>query len=208
MPTLQEKALKVAIGQLGQHENPLGSNWGYVSSHFQSLDISYPKKAGIYKIKNLQTGKVYVGSANNLDRRIKKHLWELCHKRHRNEHLQNAFHQTGIEYFFFIILEECTVSELIEREQFWIDYYDSSKRENGYNKQPFAYSNKSNPLTQAAKDKISAYGKGRPKTDLHNYKNSIAHLGTKNPNYGKPISDKLRNAIIQSNKRRALKNGN
>lgn len=43
MPTLQEKALKVAIGQLGQHENPLGSNWGKpVQDYLKSVNIGFP----------------------------------------------------------------------------------------------------------------------------------------------------------------------
>ena len=43
MPTLQEKALKIAISQLGQHENPLGSNWGKpVQDYLKSVGITFP----------------------------------------------------------------------------------------------------------------------------------------------------------------------
>jgi uncharacterized protein (TIGR02594 family) len=43
MPTLKEKALKIAISQLGQHENPLGSNWGTpVKEYLASVGINFP----------------------------------------------------------------------------------------------------------------------------------------------------------------------
>lgn len=43
MATLKEKALKIAIGQLGQHENPLGSNWGVpVKNYLASVGINFP----------------------------------------------------------------------------------------------------------------------------------------------------------------------
>ncbi len=41
--TLQQQALKVAITQLGQHENPLGSNWGKpVQDYLKSVGIAFP----------------------------------------------------------------------------------------------------------------------------------------------------------------------
>lgn len=41
--TLQQKALAVAISQLGQHEEPLGSNWGHpVQDYLHSVGIDFP----------------------------------------------------------------------------------------------------------------------------------------------------------------------
>lgn len=41
--TRQQKALKTAISQLGQHENPLGSNWGTpVKDYLKSVGINFP----------------------------------------------------------------------------------------------------------------------------------------------------------------------
>ena len=43
MATLQQKALAQAITQLGQHENPLGSNWGKpVQDYLKSVGINFP----------------------------------------------------------------------------------------------------------------------------------------------------------------------
>lgn len=43
MSALSQKALGVAITQLGQHENPLGSNWGEpVKTYLHSVGIDFP----------------------------------------------------------------------------------------------------------------------------------------------------------------------
>ncbi len=41
--TLQQKALEIAITQLGQQENPKGSNWGEpVQSYLKSVGLNFP----------------------------------------------------------------------------------------------------------------------------------------------------------------------
>ena len=41
--TLQQKALRVAISQIGQKENPLGSNWGKpVQDYLKAVGINFP----------------------------------------------------------------------------------------------------------------------------------------------------------------------
>lgn len=41
--TLSEKALQIAISQIGQKENPLGSNWGEpVKTYLHSVGINFP----------------------------------------------------------------------------------------------------------------------------------------------------------------------
>lgn len=43
MSTLSQKALKIAISQLGQQEKPLGSNWGVpVKKYLASVGINFP----------------------------------------------------------------------------------------------------------------------------------------------------------------------
>jgi len=74
---------------------------------------------GIYQIRNLQNGKVYIGSSKNIFTRWKRHLSNLKNKNHPNSHLQSSFNKYGINNFSFEILEE--TNELIKREQFYID---------------------------------------------------------------------------------------
>lgn len=41
--TLSQKALEIAISQIGQKENPLGSNWGHpVQDYLASVNITFP----------------------------------------------------------------------------------------------------------------------------------------------------------------------
>lgn len=43
METLKEKALQTALTQVGQHEQPLGSNWGKpVQEYLASVGINFP----------------------------------------------------------------------------------------------------------------------------------------------------------------------
>lgn len=48
------------------------------------------KVAGIYQIRNIVNGKVYIGSAVNIERRWGMHKNRLKAGQHRNIHLQRA----------------------------------------------------------------------------------------------------------------------
>ena len=82
---------------------------------------------GIYKIENLINGKVYIGQSIEIERRWQKHLAAtddfLIHK---------ALRKYGKKNFSFVILEECDLLELDEKESFWIEKYNSIIPE-GYN---------------------------------------------------------------------------
>ena len=58
---------------------------------------SIPKKSGIYQIRNLVNGKIYVGSSVNLETRKTPHYWELENNRHNNQHLQRAYNKYGLD---------------------------------------------------------------------------------------------------------------
>ena len=60
---------------------------------------------GIYSIKNVKNNKVYIGSSNNIEKRIKDHFRNLKNNRHSNQYLQNAYNKYGNESFIFEILE-------------------------------------------------------------------------------------------------------
>lgn len=55
-------------------------------------------------------------------------------------HVKRAVQKYGKENFTIQLLEECeTVEELIERETFWIKYFNAVKSENFYNHSPGGY---------------------------------------------------------------------
>lgn len=89
--------------------------------------------AGIYKITNINTGKMYIGSSKDIERRWKEHVHNLKNDKHHSYKLQRSYNSTKNKSVFqFEIIEEIEdQSKLKEREQYYIDLYDVFS--NGYN---------------------------------------------------------------------------
>ncbi|MBO5711413.1 MAG: GIY-YIG nuclease family protein [Acholeplasmatales bacterium] len=87
----------------------------------------------IYKITNKITSKNYVGlTTRTIQHRWKQHLYNALNYPHLTFKLYNSMRKYGVENFDIELIEEIdTFEELVQREQFWINYYDSVN--NGYN---------------------------------------------------------------------------
>lgn len=79
--------------------------------------------SGIYKIKNLINGKVYIGQSSRLNSRWGAHLCSLRANCHYNPHLQNSWNKYGEKAFSFSISFLCPEEELNFYEQLSIDSY-------------------------------------------------------------------------------------
>lgn len=89
---------------------------------------------GVYLIENSVTGRKYVGSSSNIDRRIKTHKQHLQKGCHNNRKLQKDHDMHGIESFKFIILEKDVAHDLLTAyEKYWIYKHDAIVRYKGYN---------------------------------------------------------------------------
>jgi group I intron endonuclease len=87
---------------------------------------------GIYKIININNSKVYIGSSKNIEKRWKEHTYRLKYNAHHSSKLQRSYNRTENKSIFkFEIIEETSEEQLKEREQYYIDLYDSFN--NGYN---------------------------------------------------------------------------
>lgn len=75
---------------------------------------------GIYSIKNNISGKEYVGSSINVERRMKQHLYRLNKNIHENVILQRSYNKHGKDAFIFTLLEETTRKDKISRERYWV----------------------------------------------------------------------------------------
>lgn len=82
--------------------------------------------SGIYKITNIVTNDVYVGSAKNLYRRYRYHFYSLSINKHINKILQNSYNKYGKENFIFEVIIFCSLENLIKEEQFYIDTLNST----------------------------------------------------------------------------------
>lgn len=79
--------------------------------------------SGIYKIYCEKSGKFYIGSSQELERRRIHHYNRLRANKHGNPHLQNSYNLYGENSIIFEVLEHCDVSKLLEVEQSYIDRY-------------------------------------------------------------------------------------
>ena len=78
--------------------------------------------SGIYQIENQVNGNRYIGSAVSLRHRQYRHLCDLRHGRHGNQHLQRAFDKYGETAFVFSVLEDVEDAlQLLLREQHYLD---------------------------------------------------------------------------------------
>jgi group I intron endonuclease len=84
-------------------------------------------------IRNLENGKVYIGSSNYLNRRWSQHKHILKKNKSSNIHFQKAWNLYGEASFEFNIIEECLPTVLIAREKAWMDNYKSTNPIYGYN---------------------------------------------------------------------------
>jgi group I intron endonuclease len=145
---------------------------------------------GIYKITNTINQKVYIGQAVDFHKR------KITHKnnylryikdptKHKSgcRYLYNAFHKWGFDNFEFEFLEECERNKTIlnEREQYWLDHYESYNRDVGYNIAKVAGSCLGVKHSDETKKKASDFAKTR--------------IGDKNPFYGKSHSDETKERI-------------
>lgn len=95
------------------------------------------RRSGIYQLLNAANGKVYIGSAVDLMKRVLHHRQELRDNEHRNPKLQRAWRKYSEAAFEARVIEFVpNKADLIEREQYWIDLAQSAK--NGYNCAPQA----------------------------------------------------------------------
>ena len=107
-----------------------------------------PKASGVYAIRHLGSGKRYVGSSVNLHDRARRHLDALRNGTHHSARLQAAWKRHGEDSFELGILELCTVTELLEREQFHLEV------QSAYNVLPIARSSLGYKHTLATRRKM------------------------------------------------------
>jgi hypothetical protein len=88
---------------------------------------------GIYCIENIYTHKKYIGQSKNIYKRWVDHRCLLNNGIHDNDYLQKSWNKYGKNGFLFSIIEECSIDDLDEREIYYIQYFNTCERKNGYN---------------------------------------------------------------------------
>lgn len=86
----------------------------------------------IYKIVNDINDKVYVGKTlSSIEKRFHEHCKDSKDLYKENRPLYKAMNKYGIEHFSIQEIEQVSINDLSQREQYWINQYDSYH--NGYN---------------------------------------------------------------------------
>lgn len=92
-------------------------------------------KIGVYRIYHKCKPTIYyIGSTSctiGFSQRFAKHKSDMRLHKHGNIYLQRIHDKYGLDGFVFEIIEKCEKEKCIEREQYWIDYFDSYNK--GYN---------------------------------------------------------------------------
>lgn len=100
-----------------------------------------PTPMGVYQIKNLRNGKIFIGSNTNVPGKINSNRFQLSHGSHPNKKLLHDWQEYGADNFTFEVLELIDPDKVSQDEwknavasleEKWLDRlrpYD----ENGYN---------------------------------------------------------------------------
>lgn len=121
-----------------------------------------PKSSGIYIIESTLSSKVYIGSSKNINKRVYAHYYFLTKNKHHSKRLQTFINKHGYSSIVVRVLEECVEDNLFDREQYWMDKYNSYI--DGFNGTPEARSHKNKKISEEHRLAISQANKGRKKS--------------------------------------------
>lgn len=142
----------------------------------------------IYKTTNLINGKIYIGQdSKNNDNYIGSGIL-----------IKKAITKYNRENFKKEILEYCkTKEELNEKETYWINKFNSTNPEIGYNVLKIGNSSLGYKHTEETKEKLKKNRIGKKLSDLHKKNISQGNIGRKvSKDTRKKISEKLKGKTI------------
>lgn len=194
--------------------------------------IKYPNKAGVYKLTCIKNDKVYIGKSVYISARISRHKNSKITDKNRKWHLQNAIIKHGWDSFKVEILEifndfdkrnEDHKRLILEKEAHYIELFDSTNREKGYNKCKFSTdctgtvcseetraklrkAHLGKKMSPEAIEKTRQANLGRKNSDASKEKMRLAHLGktcseeTREKMRNKTFSEETRKKISEARK--------
>lgn len=160
-------------------------------------------ESGIYCIENLINGKKYIGQSIDINSRWKKHKSELNNHKHFNEYLQKSWDKYGPSNFVFYVLENCDIDQLDEKENYYIGFYNTLDRDEGYNLMSGGtFGRKYSEESSMKKSKSLMGHTVSEETREKISKNHADVTGNKNGMYGKRHTEESKLKVSKANKGR------
>lgn len=161
---------------------------------------------GVYKIRNLNNGKLYIGSAAkySFKTRWAKHQRDLKRKDHHSIKLQRAWNKYGANAFVFEVLLYCDPKHCLMYEQIALDHFKPE-----YNISPTAGSCLGSRWTKEQKRAFSISKKGQRFSNRHKKALSENHAdvsGKNNPFFGKSHTKEVIDKIRSTCRKRSIEN--
>ena len=130
--------------------------------------------------ENLEDGKRYVGSSENLHRRLNSYYSISSLRRQHYSYICRALLVYGYDKFSLIILEYCNPEDCKEREQYYLDLLVHE-----YNILPTAGSPRGYKHSKEALAKMVAAKIGNKHSEETRAKMSLSQSGKNNPMFGR-----------------------
>lgn len=136
------------------------------------------KNCGVYQIKNIITGDIYIGSSVQLEKRILDHKRKLSIKKHHSIILQRAYDKYGKNAFKYSIICNCDKNLVLYMEQIYID--------------------SNNPYYNTAKSTTAPMlGRKHSEASKALFRKRIIKKGKDSPSYGKKWTEEMRDHFIK-----------
>lgn len=152
-----------------------------------------PSIGGVYQFQQISTGKKYIGSSCDVERRRKDHIRRLVDRKHDNPHLSHAWNMHGGADFVFSVLEIIEDrSQLLTREQWYLDNF--IRHGFDFNHCMIAGTPPSptgRECTEETRKKLSEAHKGKKKSDEAVQKMKKSKLGVKKGPQSQEHRDKI-----------------
>jgi len=164
--------------------------------------FNFPKLPAVYKFTNKVNGKIYIGKSTDLRRRMYSHFRSSLQEK-ASDSFVRALIKYGFDSFKIEVIELFPKRSnfidlyIMEREKFWIGFFQSQNESIGYNLLS-ADMRIGFTMSEETKKKIGAALKGRP-SPMRGKK------GVLNPCFGQKLSEETKRKMAEGMERRIEK---
>ena len=135
---------------------------------------------GIYKITEKENPQIfYIGQSNNIQRRFQEHIYKTYQQ--SRIPFDDYIDKKGKDAFNYEVLEECTLEELNEKEQYWIDKLQATKSGNRNNGGSSNMAGSKNPKAKLTEQDVvrirTAYNNHERQKDVYEEFKDIISFG-------------------------------